>query len=138
MGLFGKSKFKRKVDAYGILERYFARYAPLHEIDIDPKRDAYELVEEACQEAPSLLKSKLHRVSLSAAVVAYAMTTSYRNEAFDGASFFLYCLGQMLIDIESDAHNFRLSVNDVDVLRSCSESYKEVAQRLDDGTDLSQ
>lgn len=138
MGLFGNFKFKRKSDAYGILQKHFARYAPLHGINIDPKRDAYELVENACHASPDLLGTKLHRVTLSAAVVTYGMDNCFENGALDEARFFLHCLGQILIDIESDFHRFGLSENDIRVINNCSDIYKEFAQRLDDGTDLRQ
>lgn len=136
MGLFSNWKFKKKSDAYSILQRYFERYSPLYGVNIDSRRDAYELVENACRDSPDLVDAKLHRITLSAVTLVYGMDNCYQNGAQNEARFFLHCLGQILIDIESEYHDLKLSGTDIRILNNCSESYKEFSIKLDDGVDF--
>ncbi len=136
MGFFDRFDFKRKSDAYEILKRYIGKLAPLHGIQIDVKREVYDLLEAACKENPELLTLKLHSASLAAATIAYSMSICIENKAADEANFFLSCLGQMLIDIDSGISTMKFHEHDIKTINGCTSMYTEYAKQLDDGLDL--
>ena len=136
MGIFDGFDFKRKSDAYAILQRYFAKFGSLYGVNLTNKKDIVDLVESACRDTPQLLSSKLHRVALSSSIIVYAMDNCLRNGNNETAKFFHHCLGQILIDIESGSGEFQLSSNDINTINGCANLYKEYAEQLDDGIDL--
>ncbi len=131
MAFFWFSKQRLKSNAYAVLQRYLVKYSPLHQIDINPKDDSYSLVEQFCKLNPGVFKYDLHEVSVASGALLLGLENCYASGAAKEASFFLYCLGRILIDIESGDDELKLSGYDRKFINGCVNEYRAYSLRLE-------
>lgn len=131
MAFFWFSRQKLKSNAYAVLQRYLVKYSPLHQIDIDPKEDTYNLIEQFCKQNPDVFKYDLHRVSIASGALLLALENCYTAGSSKEANFFLFCLGQILIDIEAGENELKLSGYDRKFINGCASEYRAYSLKLE-------
>lgn len=132
MAFFWFSKYKLKSDAYAVLQRYLVKYSPLHQISINPKDDTYNLIEQFCKQNPDVFKYDLHRVSVASGALLFALENCYKSGLKKDANFLLFCLGKILIDVETEENQLKLSGYDRKFINGCVCEYGAYSQKLED------
>lgn len=128
------SKHKLKSNAYAVLQRYLVKYSPMYQISLDPKDDTYKLIEQFCKQNPDVFKYDLHRVSVASGALLLALENCYDSGSTHDANFFLFCLGQILIDIEAGENELKLSGYDRQFINGCAGEYRSYSLKLEGST----
>ncbi|HWV16196.1 MAG TPA: hypothetical protein VN030_12265 [Cellvibrio sp.] len=134
MAFFWFSKYNLKSNGYAVLQRYILKYSPLYEIRIDPQSDTYQLIEQFCKQNPDVFKYDLHRVCVASGALLLGLENCYSAGSAHEANFFLFCLGQILMDIETEEDELKLSGYDRKFIAGCGVVYIEYSQKLADSS----